>query len=243
MTATRSGTPRCSCCPCSPHDAQGGRRCADLAALDHGPGRGTRAAPSGCKGTAFPWRTIRGQECSAYWPAGTGAFHINADIALAAVRQVHWTGDELFDRTQALPILVVRRGCGVRWATTARTAVPHRRRHRPGRVQRRRRRQHVHQPHGQRNLRYAADTAERWPDRIGEVRGHRRGDRSLAGRGRRDVRALRRGARRASSRTAARPTTTSGTSPPPRPRTVTRCCCTRPTSTSTASRSSSRPTW
>jgi len=57
-------------------------------------------------GVTFPWRTIRGQECSAYWPAGTAALHINADIALAAGRYVTWTGDEDFDRTCALPILV-----------------------------------------------------------------------------------------------------------------------------------------
>jgi alpha,alpha-trehalose phosphorylase len=57
------------------------------------------------RGAAFPWRTIRGQECSAYWPAGTAAFHINADIALAAVRHVDWTGDEEFERDCALPML------------------------------------------------------------------------------------------------------------------------------------------
>ena len=39
------------------------------------------AADLGLAGAAFPWRTIRGQECSGYWPAGTAAFHINADIA------------------------------------------------------------------------------------------------------------------------------------------------------------------
>jgi alpha,alpha-trehalose phosphorylase len=65
-----------------------------------------RAETLHLKGAAFPWRTIRGQECSAYWPAGTGAFHVNADIALAAVRYVDWTGDEDFDRTCALPLLV-----------------------------------------------------------------------------------------------------------------------------------------
>ncbi|MBV9593219.1 MAG: glycoside hydrolase family 65 protein, partial [Actinobacteria bacterium] len=27
-------------------------------------------------GAAFPWRTITGAECSAYWPAGTAAFHV-----------------------------------------------------------------------------------------------------------------------------------------------------------------------
>ncbi len=45
-----------------------------------------RAAELGLEGAAFPWRTIRGQECSAYWPAGTAAFHINADIAMAFER-------------------------------------------------------------------------------------------------------------------------------------------------------------
>ena len=45
-----------------------------------------RARQLGLRGAAFPWRTIRGQECSGYWPAGTAAFHINADIADAVVR-------------------------------------------------------------------------------------------------------------------------------------------------------------
>ena len=58
------------------------------------------------RGAAFPWRTIRGQECSGYWPAGTAAFHINADIAVAAVRYVRWTQDTHFDEMVALPILV-----------------------------------------------------------------------------------------------------------------------------------------
>ena len=65
-----------------------------------------RAGMLGLRGASFPWRTIRGEECSAYWPAGTAAFHINADIALAAVRQYQWTGDDDFYRTEAMPILV-----------------------------------------------------------------------------------------------------------------------------------------
>jgi alpha,alpha-trehalose phosphorylase len=65
-----------------------------------------RAALLGLKGASFPWRTISGGECSAYWPAGTAAFHINADIANAAMRQYHWTGDDDFYRTVAMPILV-----------------------------------------------------------------------------------------------------------------------------------------
>lgn len=33
------------------------------------------------RGALFPWRTIDGEECSAYFPAGTAQYHINADIA------------------------------------------------------------------------------------------------------------------------------------------------------------------
>lgn len=58
------------------------------------------------RGAAFAWRTIRGEECGGYWPAGTAAFHVNADIAVAAARQVRWTGDADFDRECALPLLV-----------------------------------------------------------------------------------------------------------------------------------------
>jgi alpha,alpha-trehalose phosphorylase len=33
------------------------------------------------KGALYPWRTIAGEECSAYYPAGTAQYHINADVA------------------------------------------------------------------------------------------------------------------------------------------------------------------
>ncbi|HYZ37905.1 MAG TPA: glycosyl hydrolase family 65 protein [Pseudonocardiaceae bacterium] len=65
-----------------------------------------RAEQLGLAGAAFPWRTIRGQECSGYWPAGTAAFHINADIADAAIRYVTATGDVEFERDVALELLV-----------------------------------------------------------------------------------------------------------------------------------------
>ena len=65
-----------------------------------------RAEQLGLKGAAFPWRTIRGHECSGYWPAGTAAFHINADIAEAARRHVAATGDTEFERDVALELLV-----------------------------------------------------------------------------------------------------------------------------------------
>src|SRR5215471_17991487 len=52
-----------------------------------------RARHLGLAGAAYPWRTIHGEECSGYWPAGTAAFHVNADIANAAILYVRATGD------------------------------------------------------------------------------------------------------------------------------------------------------
>jgi alpha,alpha-trehalose phosphorylase len=65
-----------------------------------------RARQLGLQGAAFPWRTIRGQECSGYWPAGTAAFHINADIADAVIRYVAVTGDDAFERDVGTEVLV-----------------------------------------------------------------------------------------------------------------------------------------
>jgi alpha,alpha-trehalose phosphorylase len=64
------------------------------------------AAELGLDGAAFAWRTIHGEECSGYWPAGTAAFHINADIAAAVVNYLDATQDEEFEREVGLPILV-----------------------------------------------------------------------------------------------------------------------------------------
>jgi alpha,alpha-trehalose phosphorylase len=64
------------------------------------------AARLGLKGAAFPWRTIRGQECSGYWPAGTAAFHINADIADSVERYRHVTGDDSVDVSGGVELLV-----------------------------------------------------------------------------------------------------------------------------------------
>lgn len=47
-------------------------------------------------GALFPWRTISGYETSAYFPAGTAQYHIDADIAYAVVRYVKAAGDEDF---------------------------------------------------------------------------------------------------------------------------------------------------
>jgi alpha,alpha-trehalose phosphorylase len=65
-----------------------------------------RAEQLGLHGAAFPWRTIGGEECSGYWPAGTGAFHINADVADATVRYLAATDDKVFDREVGLELLV-----------------------------------------------------------------------------------------------------------------------------------------
>ncbi|MGO9156082.1 glycoside hydrolase family 65 protein [Mycobacterium sp.] len=65
-----------------------------------------RAAELGLDGAAFPWRTIRGQECSAYWPAGTAAWHINADIAMAFERYRVVTGDQSLEKDCGLTVLI-----------------------------------------------------------------------------------------------------------------------------------------
>ncbi len=65
-----------------------------------------RALQLGLRGAAFPWRSIDGKECSAYWPAGTAAFHVGADIADAVLRYVAATGDEEFERKSGLELVV-----------------------------------------------------------------------------------------------------------------------------------------
>ena len=57
-------------------------------------------------GATFPWRTIRGEECSGYWPAGTAGFHVNAGVADAVRRYVAATGDEEFEGGPGLELLV-----------------------------------------------------------------------------------------------------------------------------------------
>ncbi|HEX2062791.1 MAG TPA: glycosyl hydrolase family 65 protein, partial [Acidimicrobiales bacterium] len=70
------------------------------------PAARARAAALGHTGAAFPWRTIAGQECSGYWPAGTAAFHVNADIADAVIRYVDATDDRAFEAHEGLELLV-----------------------------------------------------------------------------------------------------------------------------------------
>lgn len=65
-----------------------------------------RAIEMAGKGALFPWRTIDGEEASAYYPAGTAQFHINADVAHALINYVHTSGDEAFLHDKGLEILI-----------------------------------------------------------------------------------------------------------------------------------------
>jgi len=65
-----------------------------------------RAETLGLAGAAFPWRTINGEESGAYWPAGTAAFHINADIACAFEDYRLVTGDAELERECGVEVLI-----------------------------------------------------------------------------------------------------------------------------------------
>jgi alpha,alpha-trehalose phosphorylase len=65
-----------------------------------------RAKELGHRGAMFPWRTISGEEASAYYAAGTAQYHINADIMYALRKYVQATGDELFLRDYGAEMLV-----------------------------------------------------------------------------------------------------------------------------------------
>jgi alpha,alpha-trehalose phosphorylase len=125
----------------------------------------------GLKGAAFPWRTIDGQECSGYWPAGTAAFHIDADIADAVGRYQAAADDQAFERDTGLELLVetarLWRSLGHHDAARGRFCIDG-----------------VTGPDeysavadnnvytnlmAQRNLRLAADSVERHPDRADEL--------------------------------------------------------------------------
>ncbi len=57
-------------------------------------------------GALFPWRTINGEEASAYYAAGTAQMHIDADIAWALGKYVDATGDTGFLSRDGVDILV-----------------------------------------------------------------------------------------------------------------------------------------
>ncbi|MET0340229.1 MAG: glycosyl hydrolase family 65 protein [Polyangiales bacterium] len=65
-----------------------------------------RARELNQKGALFPWRTISGDEASAYYAAGTAQYHINAAIAYSIKKYVEVTGDEEFLRDYGAEVLV-----------------------------------------------------------------------------------------------------------------------------------------
>jgi alpha,alpha-trehalose phosphorylase len=65
-----------------------------------------RARQLGHRGALFPWRTISGEEASAYYAAGTAQYHINADIMYGLRKYVQATGDEQFLRDCGAEMLV-----------------------------------------------------------------------------------------------------------------------------------------
>jgi len=65
-----------------------------------------RARELGHRGAMFPWRTINGEEASAYYAAGTAQYHINADIMYGLRKYVNATGDEDFLLERGVEMLV-----------------------------------------------------------------------------------------------------------------------------------------
>ena len=65
-----------------------------------------RAAELHQKGALFPWRTINGEEASAYYAAGTAQYHLNADIMYALKKYVDITGDDQTLNTEGVEMLV-----------------------------------------------------------------------------------------------------------------------------------------
>jgi len=65
-----------------------------------------RAREMAQHGALFPWRTINGEEASAYYAAGTAQVHIDADIAYALTKYVDATGDAGFMVRDGIDILV-----------------------------------------------------------------------------------------------------------------------------------------
>ena len=65
-----------------------------------------RARDVGHAGALYPWRTINGEEASAWYAAGTAQYHINADIAYAMHHYNRVSGDLGFLLEQGAEVLV-----------------------------------------------------------------------------------------------------------------------------------------
>ncbi|WP_429884778.1 glycoside hydrolase family 65 protein [Geoalkalibacter halelectricus] len=65
-----------------------------------------RAREVNQRGALFPWRTINGEEASAYYAAGTAQYHINADIIYALRKYVEVTDDKALLYNEGAEMLV-----------------------------------------------------------------------------------------------------------------------------------------
>src|SRR3712207_3646588 len=80
-----------------------------------------RAAEVGHRGALYPWRTIDGQEASAWYAAGTAQYHINADVAYAMHHYNRVSGDLRFLLEHGAEVLRseerrVGKECRSRWS-------------------------------------------------------------------------------------------------------------------------------
>ncbi|HEX7350691.1 glycoside hydrolase family 65 protein [Brachybacterium sp.] len=65
-----------------------------------------RARELNQRGALYPWRTINGDEASAYYAAGTAQYHIDADVAYAFAQYADVTGDLDFQHRDGVQVLV-----------------------------------------------------------------------------------------------------------------------------------------
>lgn len=65
-----------------------------------------RAAVVSQYGALYPWRTINGEEASAYYAAGTAQYHIDADVAYAFEKYRDLTGDQEFMYRDGAAVLI-----------------------------------------------------------------------------------------------------------------------------------------
>lgn len=70
------------------------------------PNARSRATMLSQQGALFPWRTLSGEEASAYYPAGTAQYHINADIAWAVDRYLLVADDQDFAITAGADLAI-----------------------------------------------------------------------------------------------------------------------------------------
>jgi alpha,alpha-trehalose phosphorylase len=57
-------------------------------------------------GALYPWRTIAGDECSPFFPAGTAQYHINVDIAYSIIQYYNVTEDVTFMLDKGMEMLI-----------------------------------------------------------------------------------------------------------------------------------------